>query len=273
MNRSIGASVFTASLFAASFAFAQAAAPAAPPAANQPAQTTVSPANAPKADATPNQQKIADLIKQLGADDFPTRDAASNELLKIGQEALPALKEALKSDDASIQSYAEYLVPRIEGARDGRDGRRLANRRNIGGQQFGIVNARPMPADVLVARGARMAINVTANNNGRTANIVDGDRTVVITEGADGIRISVTDNDNGKPVQKDYEAKSIEDLRKDQPEAAQIYDKYMNRGRGLAIGGNARILRLTPPMIDDNGLNNDVRRQLDEAQKLQDLAV
>src|SRR5207253_1195978 len=111
---------------------------------------------------------------------------------RLGQEALPALKEALKSDDASIQSYAEYLVPRIEGARDTRDGRRFANRRNIGGQQFGVVNARPMPADVLVARGARIAMNVTANNNGRTANIVDGDRTVVITEGADGIRMSVT---------------------------------------------------------------------------------
>ena len=39
---------------------------------------------AAKADATPQQQKIADLIKQLAADDFATRTAASNELLKLG---------------------------------------------------------------------------------------------------------------------------------------------------------------------------------------------
>ena len=49
---------------------------------------------------------------------------------------------------------------------------------------------------------------------------------------------------------KDYEAKSIEEMRKEQPEAAQIYDKYMGRGRML---GNPRIVRLTPPTLDDNG--------------------
>jgi HEAT repeat protein len=120
MNRAIRSSVFTASLFISSLAFAQVAAPgAAAPAAGEPAAAPAAGAAA-KADVTPQQQKIADLIKQLAADDFPTRDAASNELLKLGNEALPALREALKSEDPSIQSYAEYLVPRIEGGRDGR---------------------------------------------------------------------------------------------------------------------------------------------------------
>src|SRR4051812_24526781 len=101
MNRGIHGSIVTACLFISSVAFAQAA-----PAAGTPDQ----PAPAAKTEATPGQQKIADLIKQLGADDFTTRDAASNELVKIGADALPALKEALKSEDPSIQSYAEYLV-------------------------------------------------------------------------------------------------------------------------------------------------------------------
>ena len=94
-----------------------------------------------------------------------------------------------------------------------------------------------------------------------------------IDEGPDGIRMSVTDNDNGKLVQKDYEAKSIEEMRKEQPEAAQIYDKYMTRGRAVGFNGNGRIMRLTPPPIDDNGLEINVRRQIQDAQKLQDLAV
>jgi hypothetical protein len=166
---------------------------------NRPGDSAAGTANdwrpAVKAENTPQQQKIADLIKQLAADDFATRDAASNELLKIGPDALPALKEALKSDDPSIQSYAEYLVPRIEGGRDGRRYRIVAR---AGGGQFGIAANRAGAADMLVARNGRVAINVTANNNVRTANITDGDRQVKIEEGPDGIRMSVTDNDGGR---------------------------------------------------------------------------
>jgi hypothetical protein len=271
MNRPIHGTVFTASLFVASLAFAQAAAPGAGPAAADPAPTLPAPAN--KAELAPQQQKIADLIKQLASADFPTRDAASNELLKLGAEALPALREALKSEDASIQSYAEYLVPRIEGQREGRDGRRLnANRRN-GAGQVGIAANRGMAADLLVARAGRININVTATNGVRSMKIVDGDRKVFIDEGPDGIRMNVTDDDGGKQVQKDYEAKSIEELRKEHPEAAEIYDKYNGRGRAMAIGGNARIMRLTPPTIDDNGLDVNVRQQIQDAQRLQDRAM
>jgi len=272
MNRPIHASVFAACLFVGGISFAQVAAPGTGPATGEPAATSVAPAA--KAENNPQQQKIADLIRQLGSDDFATRDAASNELLKIGAEALPALKEALRSDDPSIQSYAEYLVPKIEGGREGRDARRNRAFARIGaGQQFGIAANRAGAADVLVARQGpgRVAVNIATNNNVRTANITDGDRQVRIQEGPDGIRMSVTDNDNGKQVQKDYEAKSIEELRKEQPEAAQIYDKYMTRGRAMGI--NARVVRLTPPALDDNGLNDDVRRQIQDAQRLGDRAA
>jgi len=261
MNRGIHGSIFSVSLFLSSFAFAQAAPPAAAGATDQPAA---------KADPTPQQQKIADLIKQLAADDFPTRDAASNELLKIGADALPALREALKSDDPSVQSYAEYLVPKIEGAREGRDPRRVGRR--AGAAQLNVRAIPGMPADVLIARGGRININVTANDGTRTTNITDGDRKIAIEENADGIRMSVTDNDDGKAVQKDYEAKSIEELRKNNPEAAQIYDKYNARGRGIALNGNARIMRLTPPAIVD-GLDVDVRKQIEDAQRQNDQAM
>jgi hypothetical protein len=264
MNRAIHASVFTASLFITGIALAQVAAPAAGTAPDQPAATQPP---AAKAEVTPQQQKIADLIKQLAADDFATRDAASNELLKLGQEALPALREALKSEDPSIQSYAEFLVPRIEG---GRDGRRLTNRRNAFGQP-NIAPLPPMQRDVLVARGGRININVAATDGMRTTQITDGERKVTINEGPDGIRMNVTDNDNGKVTQKDYEAKNIEELRKQNPEAAEIYDKYNARGRGLAVGGNVRIVRNAPALID--GLDVNVRRQIEDAQNLHEQAM
>src|SRR5438445_785139 len=125
----------------------------------------------------------------------------------------------------------------------------------------GVAANRPMAGDVLVPRAGRIAINVTATDNVRSTNITDGDRQVKIDEGPDGIRMSVTDNDNGKLVQKDYEAKSIEEMRKEQPEAAQIYDKYMTRGRAVGFNGNGRIMRLTPPAIDDNEIGRGSCRE------------
>lgn len=249
MYRAIHGSVLTASLFLGSMAFAQTA----PPAQEPPAAKT---------EQTPQQQKIAGLIKQLASDDFATRDAASNELLKIGVEALPALKEALRNEDPSIQSYAEYLVPKIEGVRDGK---RTTARRGADGQAR-IGPGGGVPADVQVARGGRIAMNVVARNDMRTTSIQDGDRRVIINEGPDGIRMNVTDNDGGKPVQKDYEAKSLEELRKNNPEAADIYDKYTARGR--AIGGN-RFMRLPPPAALDN-LDADVHKQIEDGQRQND---
>jgi hypothetical protein len=249
MNRGIHGSIVTASLFISSMAFGQAA-----PAVG----TADQPAPAAKTEATPGQQKIADLIKQLGSDDFAARDAASNELLKVGADALPALKEALRSEDPSIQSYAEYLVPKIEGTRDGRRG--VARRGAVG--QTRIQAGVGMPADVLIARNGRITMNVTAHNDTRTTSIQDGDRKILIDEGPDGIRMSVTENDGGK---KDYEAKSIEELRKNSPEAADIYDKYTARGRALAIGGNARIVR--------ENFDAELRRQLDDGRRQQDQAM
>jgi hypothetical protein len=271
MNWGIHGSAFAASLFLAGISFGQVAAPGAGPApAVQPAPAADAPAA--KAEPTPQQQKIAGLIQQLAADDFAKRDAASEELQKLGAEALPALREAAKSEDPSIRSYADYLVPKIEGRREVRGQRRLNAYQANAAQQWGIAGNRGMPADVLVARAGRLNINVTATNGVRNTNVTDGDRQVNIQEGPDGIRMSVTENDNGKQVQKDYEAKSIEEMRKEQPEAAAIYDRYNARGRGLAINGNARILRIAPN-IAENGLDLDVRQQIQEAQKLGDRAL
>src|SRR2546421_8951195 len=195
MNRGIHGSVFAASLFISGLAFAQAIAPGAGPTTAPPARTIADPTA--KTEITPQQQKIADLIKQLGSDDFATRDAASNELLKIGIEALPALKEALKSEDPSIQSYAEYLVPKIEGGREGRRGRGNGRGQTAAGQQWAIVGNRAGAAagagGALVARQGRMTMNVTAHNKVRLANINHGDRQGENEKGPPGNRTSVTD--------------------------------------------------------------------------------
>lgn len=58
--------------------------------------------------------KIKELIKQLDNDDWETRESAQEELEKIGQLALPALKEALKTGSAEVRMRAKLLIEKIE---------------------------------------------------------------------------------------------------------------------------------------------------------------
>jgi len=62
------------------------------------------------------KEKIARLIKELGDNEWSVREAASKALVDIGQPALAALKEALKSKDAEVAMRAREAVEKIEGA-------------------------------------------------------------------------------------------------------------------------------------------------------------
>jgi WD40 repeat protein len=58
-------------------------------------------------------ERIARLIKELGDDAFAKREAASRELDAIGEPALPALQQALASDDPEVRRRAEVIVAAI----------------------------------------------------------------------------------------------------------------------------------------------------------------
>ena len=53
---------------------------------------------------------IAKLVKQLSSDSFDERSAASRALEKIGEPALPALYQALESDDLEVRRRAERVM-------------------------------------------------------------------------------------------------------------------------------------------------------------------
>jgi hypothetical protein len=59
---------------------------------------------------------IARLIRQLGDDEFAKRQEASKALEATGEPALPALRKALKDDDAEIRRRAERLIRAISHA-------------------------------------------------------------------------------------------------------------------------------------------------------------
>ncbi len=71
----------------------------------------------PMIDANPEAPDIAALIKQLGDDDFATREAASAAIATKGPGVIPQLKEALKSTDAEVVDRAGRLIEQLTGGK------------------------------------------------------------------------------------------------------------------------------------------------------------
>ena len=58
-------------------------------------------------------EKIDALIKNLGSDDFETRDAAEKELLKAAGKAQKSLETAQNATDAQVKSAAKRILAKI----------------------------------------------------------------------------------------------------------------------------------------------------------------
>jgi uncharacterized protein (TIGR03067 family) len=59
--------------------------------------------------------RVANLIRQLGDDEFEKREAASKELEAIGAPALDALRKAASHDDSEIRRRAEQILQAVTG--------------------------------------------------------------------------------------------------------------------------------------------------------------
>lgn len=64
--------------------------------------------------AQPPDDRVPQLIRQLGSDQFSEREAAVVALDSIGTPALPALQQALRSEDPEVRRRARLLITRIE---------------------------------------------------------------------------------------------------------------------------------------------------------------
>lgn len=93
---------FTSSLLAAGGVTAEARVQVPPPAQSD-QDTTPAP-------ATDLDARIADLIRQLGAPEYATRQRAQDELRRLRLDAFDALSEAQASDDLEVATAARYLV-------------------------------------------------------------------------------------------------------------------------------------------------------------------
>src|SRR5262245_10356861 len=66
----------------------------------------------------PVDPEIERMIKDLGSDDWRTREKAGAELTKKGEQALPAMRKALlATDDPEVQRRLAVLVRKLDHAR------------------------------------------------------------------------------------------------------------------------------------------------------------
>lgn len=208
----------------------------------------------------------ADLVKQLDAEDFAARQAASVELTARGKDALPALVEAATGASAEAATRAlDILRQHHEGSNGDLQGaakealQKLAAGDGPAARRAGeILTPKPMPPQgqagialrpgIRVAPGAfRIAVAGGAVGGGKRmtfkdvngvkeVEVVEGDRTTKIEEDpAKGIKVAVTDKKDGKDETKTYEAKNAEELKEKHPEAHKLYEQYAKRGAGGEI--------------------------------------
>jgi len=70
----------------------------------------------PGDEGTPEHQKAASLVKQLGDKRYATREAAAKALVEMGPAAVPALTAGSKSDDEEIRNRSIALLPQAKAA-------------------------------------------------------------------------------------------------------------------------------------------------------------
>jgi hypothetical protein len=137
-----------------------------------------------------DDRKVGDLIRDLGADEYSVRERAETELRKLGDAAVPALREALEDKDPERALRAQRVLEDLE-----KKGQRSDQER------------RPRSRAWMAYRDFGRGITFETHPDGKV-------ELSVREPGADG----------GKKETRTYRADSLEDFKKKYPELASKYD-------------------------------------------------
>jgi hypothetical protein len=147
-------------------------------------------------ETTAEQNSIEGLISDLGASDPQVCEHAEKELKKLGKDAVPALREAARSDNAERAMRARALLVELAHERRGKDGKE----RPAQG---------PSPAP-------RMAVLYEDWTQGIHFALEPG--------GAVELTVPEKDESSGRREYHTYRAPSMEEFKKKYPQVAQKYD-------------------------------------------------
>jgi len=144
-----------------------------------------------------------ELILKLGSEEYAVREDATKRLVEMGEKAIPALEKALQSNDVEVRMRA---------------GRALRAIRDPKGGQEGV----DVEGDSPVPDSARPGVR----NRSYSIEMRDG-----------RVKVRVKELVEGKEETREYEGESIEQLKKDHPELADVLGGFrVHVGPGAGAG-------------------------------------
>ena len=152
--------------------------------------------------------KIEELIRRLGAEEFPVRERATEELKKIGKPAEEALKKALADDDPEVRERARAVLDSFAPAEK---------------PKAAAPGGRAPPGAPFFRGRIGGSVSVQSVNGDTTYTFVPGDGTAPFTfhkDKAGAVKLEYTDD---KGASKTVEAESIEKFLKDHQDLAGTY--------------------------------------------------
>src|SRR5262249_39994542 len=143
----------------------------------------------PGDEGTPEFQKAATLVKQLGDKRYSAREAAAKQLIEMGPAAFPALTAGTKSEDEEVRNRSIALLPQAKAAEWKR--RATAYLADTEGQQKHDL---PLRAewDKMIGKpdvGSRKLFAEMVKTNGELLEKMDADRKAGMTACADRCKI------------------------------------------------------------------------------------
>jgi hypothetical protein len=230
------------------------------------------PDNAAQAD------EIGGWIKDLSSDDFDVRKSATRKLVEAGKPTIEPLAKAVDGNDLETTVRGMSVLTELarsadeeirKSARAALEELAKSKNRAVAQRAEAVIkplNAEPVPqpgigggininvqGNIIVGNGGARRLNVRTHQgpNGRQTEVEEDDRKIQIDEPNDGsITIKVTEppDAKGERKAKSYEAKNLDDLKKNHPDAHALYEKYRANNGRMVIGGPGRIMFGPPRM-------------------------
>ena len=257
------------------------------------------------------EAQIKAWLKDLGATSYKTRKKAAQALWAAGVPVLPHLaaslddqdpesatlkrglmRKFLSAEEAEIRKAARAQLEaqakqegtagesaqallakheKTEAAKSDHPQQNIVLGDNIiielDGRAGNGIQVQPFGNGVVGAVQIQMNARNINGANTRSVSVTENGRKIKIQE--DGKGISVTDGD------KTVQARNVEDLKKEHPDAHKLYEKYLGKKNAKALPGIAlpgKMLQIEALQVDglddlDLKLNQEVEKQLKKLQK------
>lgn len=231
----------------------------------------------------PQAKSIEQLVKELDAEGFAERQAASEALAARGTEAIDALCKAAQGESAEAATRSlEILRKHLEsGEAEVKEAAKASLQKLAAGEgavarrAAEVLTPKAKPPEppavdprrgIVVRPGIRMEPGIrvafAAGGGGKRVTVkdIDGKKEIeVVEEGritrieedpAKSIKVKITETKDGKDETKEFEAEDAEELKKEHPEAHKLYEQYAKGVGGvIRIDGGPAIRRFDPPAI------------------------